>query len=114
MSGDRCPACDAETHTLTQLESIALGVALGSAFHMHGITDMVCDRHRAAYLLAGMKMTMKINAPELASLDAYAPAEACVVTATADHSKACTRGISGCIRLHVDVNAPMPREERET
>lgn len=57
----RCPACDAEEFNLTQLEALALGVAMGSAFHMHGITEMMCDRHRAAYIIAGMKMTMKIN-----------------------------------------------------
>lgn len=59
-----CPACDAERLDLSKLETIAFGVALCSATSgMHGVTEIMCEKHRPAYMTAMLTVTMKFQEP---------------------------------------------------
>ncbi len=47
-----CPGCDAVKGTLGPLGILSLGVALGAAFGVHGVTIRMCSEHRHLYVMA--------------------------------------------------------------
>lgn len=64
-----CPACDAERLIMSSLETLAFGAALGAAYRetrtdLHGLTEIMCAKHRSAYVLAMLTVTTKTQAAE--------------------------------------------------
>lgn len=61
-----CPACDLEKiPERSTLSAMALGVGLGAAFgEPHGVTELVCDRHRGMWVVAMCEAAIYLNTPD--------------------------------------------------
>lgn len=57
-----CPCCDLGSLDDSPLVAFAYGVTLGVAFlDMHRITELMCAKHRTAYVLAMARTSVDVN-----------------------------------------------------